>query len=197
MKKIFFGLASILAIIATTSGVAFAIYRARAEVSANRFSAGVLRVTIHKGEGFEIHLHDLAPGYEDKDYRYFDVHNHGSIAAEFFLSFVKTHGSNALYDALQIEIRDGGRHGHCDGAQIYSGKIADFKALTKVSQYYFAATSSHIDDEKDNVLAGRTMRICQKISFPDTGEDQNELQDTSVSFTERIDATQDKKPDAI
>ncbi|MDI6778296.1 MAG: hypothetical protein QMD77_03830 [Patescibacteria group bacterium] len=151
---------------------------------------------VNKGAGKPVTISNIAPGYTDTTYRWFDAYNKGTMPGELFMRFVKTAGDDNLYNSLRIELRDGGYQGNCDGNVFYTGYIKDFPSGDKISLYNVHAAVSSIDDVKDNIPANYTMRVCQKVSLPETGTNQNNLQGKSVTFDEQISDMQDAKPDS-
>jgi len=197
MKKILLSLVMITLTSAIAIGVTRAYFSANGSVESNTVATGTLLLDINKGNGKEISLSNIAPGYTDDTYRWFDAYNKGTLPAEFFMSFFVNSGSTDLYNALNIELRDGGWVGACDGPLIYNGSLSAWVNKTKISEFNVHAATSTLDAVADNIPANYTMRVCQKISFPETGTDQNALQGQSVTFTERIDSTQDANPDLV
>lgn len=195
MKRIILSLAMVAAAGSVLVGGVYAYFSAIGSVNNNTVATGTLLLTVNKGAGKEIALSGIAPGYTDSTYRWFDAFNNGTLPAEYFFKFEKTAGDDALYNALVIELRDGGYTGACDGPVFYTAKLSEWVDNTKISQHNVHATNSATDAVNDNIRAGWTMRVCQKISLPETGVDQNELQGKSVIFNEVVNATQDVDPD--
>lgn len=186
-----------IAAAALAGGATYAYFSAQGSVENNQVSTGTLKLDVNEGEGKPITVSDIAPGYADNEYRWFDAFNKGTSPAEFFMAFTMDSGDQALYDALRIELRDGGYTGECDGPAIYDGLLKDFVENSKISAFNVHAATSGIDATADNIPAGYTMRVCQKIALPETGLDQNALQDTSVTFTETVNSRQDSDPDKL
>lgn len=197
MKTIVFSFSLIVAALALVATVTQAYFSASGSITENTVSTGTLTLAVNAGAGKPVTLSNIAPGYVDSSYRYFDAFNNGSLPAEFFFAFDYATGSADLYNALSVELRDGGYTGACDGPVIYNGLISAFSNNSKISQYNVHANSSAIDGELDNINAGWTMRVCQKISFIDSGGDQNALQGQSVTFSETVNSRQDKNPDLL
>lgn len=194
MKNIIKSLVIVVAIAAVASIATWAYFSASDSVNGNTVATGTLKLQINEGAGKPITVSNIAPGYADSTYRLFDAYNYGTLPGEMFFRFANATGSTPLWNALKIELRDGGSTGACDGQVFYDGLISAFTAQ-KVSQYNVHASTSAIDAVADNIPANYTMRICQKISLPETGTDQNALQGTSVTFDEQVSDMQDANPD--
>lgn len=199
MKKILLSLAVVVLVGSVAAGATAAYFSASGAVTGNTVATGTLLLDVNKGAGKAISLSNIQPGYADSSWRWFDAYNHGSLPAEYFMRFDVTAGDTGLYNALNIELRDGGYTGACDGPAIYNGSLSAWVANSKISQYnvHAYASDSSRDAVLDDIRPGYTMRVCQKISFPDSLTDQNALQGKSVTFTETVNAMQDASPDLL
>jgi hypothetical protein len=187
MSKILVSLLTIAFAATISVGATAAVFTDEDSVVGNTIATGTLSMTINEGVNKPISVSNWKPG--DSIEGWFDAFNNGSLDAEYWFYAQKTGGDNALGDQLMIQLRDGGFTGTCDGPVIYNGKLKDlagFANKTKTSDNNVHAASTA---GADNIRAGWTQRICQKVWLPESAD--NSAMGKSFTFNEVVYATQD------
>jgi predicted ribosomally synthesized peptide with SipW-like signal peptide len=136
------------------------------KIEGNTFSAGTLTLSEAHGTLKPWDVKNFAPGYKT-DWEYVSLTNTGSLAGRLTATVVKTGGSDDLFNALYIEVRNNAPDGHL----LYYGPL------------------NAINLGPYDINAGQTRTGWQRISLPDSG-DQNGLQGKSVTFDEVFNLTQ-------
>ncbi|PKN02449.1 hypothetical protein CVU76_00180 [Candidatus Dojkabacteria bacterium HGW-Dojkabacteria-1] len=194
MKQILASAMIIAALGALVVSSTVALFSDQGVISGNTVATGTLELTLNKSAGKPFTITDGYPGYET-GWEYMDIYNTGTMPFEAHVSFEKTAGDDDLYDALMIDMHASGGDGLCNTSDfgenlIYSGYLKDFPFQKLVSVYWHLANEDDASGSPaDNIRAGWTMRVCQKLSI-DSGAG-NEIMGKSVTFSEIVDAMQD------
>lgn len=185
--KIFKSLFVVLAMAAMVVGATSAIFTDTDSVVGNTFSTGTLDIVVNEGTNKPMSVSGMLPG--DSISGWFDAYNQGSLEAEYWFYIDNVTGDTALRDALQIELKDGGYTGACDGPTIYTGPLSAL--IGSANQNMTSDNNVHAGSTNggDNIRAGWTQRICQTVTLPSTAG--NEVQGQTVTFDEVMYATQD------
>lgn len=163
-----------------------AVFSSQDSVVGNTIATGTLKLKINEGVNKPISVSGWQPG--DSIQGWFDAFNQGTLNAEYWFYIQKTGGDDALANQLKIELRDGGYTGACDGPIIYSGNMvhllgATNKIMTSNKNVHAASTPGG-----DDIRAGWTQRLCQKVWLPDTAD--NSAMGKTLTFDEVVYATQ-------
>jgi predicted ribosomally synthesized peptide with SipW-like signal peptide len=173
-----------------------ALFNDQKVIAGNTVATGTVGLTLNSSEGKPYSVTDGFPGFET-DWEYMDIFNTGDMPFEAYVSFEQTGGDVVLYDALMMEMVSAGGDGVCNTADfgefpIYNGLLKDFPAQSLVSSENFWHLANEDDasgSPADNIRAGFTMRVCQKLSIDE--EAGNEIMGKTVEFSEIVDAMQD------
>ncbi len=193
MVRIAKSIAIISAIAALAIGATGAYLTADGRINHNSIATGTLLLQVNKGANKPINVSNWKPG--DSVTGWFDAYNYGTLEAEYWFYIGNVSGDTALKNALMIELRDGGYTGAGDGPIIYTGPLTGLIGtanMTKTSDNNVHAGSTA---GGDNIRAGWTQRIYQKIWLPTTAG--NEVMGKTLGFDEFVHATQDIDPDVI
>jgi len=125
-----------------------------------------------------------------------DVYNSGSLPFEAQLTVGQTSGDANLYNVVNITMKTVGWDSDCtngDGGEkvIYSGPVSAFPngITASDSAYWHLANEDDASGGPDNIRAGWSERICQKVGVDSSAD--NSVQGTSTTFVETVDAVQD------
>lgn len=201
MKKILLSLGIIAAVAAVIVGGTMAVFSDQKKIEGNTVSTGTLELTLNKSAGKPFSVSGMAPG-DVTGWEYMDIFNGpfpavpGQLPFEAEMTVNKTAGDAVLWNALEIEMKTSGWDSDCtngDGGEglIYNGLINAFPAGMTVSDiaYWHNANEDDGTGPPDNIRAGWSERVCQRVKLPSTAG--NEVQGKSVTFEEVVDAVQD------
>lgn len=159
----------------------------------NSAQAGTLDLNINTTVGKPFNITDMKPG-DASDWAFFSLGNPGSLPlVPYFRLDGPTSGSQDLYDALEIDIHDSGFDNSCGntGDIVYhSGPLSD---ITGVASRILTNGDPNWS-QKGYMPSSEAQILCQRIRFPDTGQDQSSLEGLAVTFDEFLDAEQVPSP---
>lgn len=158
--KILKSLVIVVAMAAIAAGATGALFSGQGSIAGNTFTAGTLTIDITHGALKPWDVKNFAPGYVTA-WEQASITNTGSIAGNLTMSAPYTVGSPDLYNALNIEI-------NINGTEVYNGPV----------------NSVNIGTVPVLLNAGNTLTIWQRVSLPDSGGDQNYLQNKTTNFDE-------------
>jgi len=192
--KIIASLGLVVAVAAATVGSTIAVFSDQGEVAGNTVAMGTLELTVNHSQGKPITVSNAYPGWKMGTWENLDVFNSGSLPFETHFSFKKTTGSLALYKKLTVELRSSGFDSNCDDSDplIYNGLIKDFtpQMLISTAPYWHLANEDDgSGSPADNIRAGYSMRVCQKVGVDPSAP--NSVIGQTVTFSEVVDAMQD------
>ena len=193
MKQILASAMIIAALGALVVSSTVALFNDQETIAGNTVATGTLALTLNHTAGKPYAITGGYPGYTT-GWEYIDIFNEGDMPFEAYMTFTKTGGNTALYDALMIQLESAGGDGVCDNGDfgenaIYTGYLKDFTPQTLVSSYWHNANEADASGGPDNIRPGWTMRVCQKLSIdPAAG---NIIMGKTVTFSEIVDAMQD------
>ncbi len=165
--KILKSLVIVFAMAALVGGLTGAYFSDQKKIEGNTVAAGTLYLEVGHGELKPWTISNFAPGYTT-EWEQASTTNTGSISGNLAIYTQKTDGDDALYDALNIEVREGSS----EGLVLYDGPING----ASIGPY-------SLDPEQTRIG-------WQRVYMPDSGEKQNDLQGLSVTFDEIFDLTQ-------
>jgi len=195
MRKIALSLLSVTALVLAMVGGTMALFTDQGVVAGNTIATGTLDLTLNRSAGKLFSISNAYPGYMS-GWEYADIFNSGSLPFEALMSVSKTGGDDGLWSYVNIEMKTSGWNSDCtdgDGGErlVYSGRASAFtNGMTVSNQAYWHLANE--DDGKggpDNVRAGYSERICQRVGVDSTAD--NVVQGKSVTFQEVVDAVQD------
>lgn len=195
MRRIIVSFLTIFAVVVMVAGGTTAVFSDTESIEDNTVATGTLDLTLNESEGKPFSISDAYPGYVS-GWEYMDVFNTGSLPFEAELSVAQTSGDAALWAVLTLEMETAGGDGICatdDFSEntIYSGLASGFPNGITASDiaYWHLANEDDASGGPDNIRAGWSERICQRVGVDSSAG--NEVQGTSVTFTETVDAVQD------
>ncbi|KKR06015.1 MAG: hypothetical protein UT34_C0001G0055 [candidate division WS6 bacterium GW2011_GWF2_39_15] len=196
MKRILSSLVVIAALGALAVSSTLAVFSDTEIISGNTIATSTLDLTLNHSEGKPFSIENAVPGTMS-EWEYADIFNSGDLPFEAYMSFDMTSGAPALWNAVVVELETAGGDGICntdDFAEntIYNGPIADFADETLVSTIDFWHLANEDDASgtpEDNVRAGWTERICQRVGVAEDAPE--EAMDASVTFDEIVLTAQD------
>ncbi len=194
MRQILTSAMIIAALGALVVNSTFALFTDQEIIAGNTVATGELALTLNHTAGKPYDIQNAYPGFQD-GWEYMDIFNSGLMPFEAYVSFEKTGGSTDLYNALKMEMEEAGGDSVCNTNDfgenpIYNGFVKDFAPQTLVSHLWQHANEEDASGSPaDNIRAGWTMRVCQKLSID--SEAGNEIMGESVTFSEIVDAMQD------
>jgi len=192
MKRTVLSLFLILVSIAAIIQATRAYFTSTEKVLSNSVATGVLNYHIQaKSDGKPWNLSDLRPGY-NSGWESLTMTSSSLPLKPYFYLDDQT-GDSDLYNALEIDLYDSGTADDCSdpltgGVLYYSGPVSAItgegsKRLVNDDPTWGSAAGSHMP-------ANQTQILCQRIRFPASQSDQNNLQGKSVGFTEYLYATE-------
>ena len=193
MKQILMSVLILAALGALVVSGTVALFSDQEVIAGNTVATGTLELTLNHTAGKPFSITEGYPGYTT-GWEYMDIYNTGSLPFEAHLTFSKTAGSTALYDALKIKLVSAGADGICNSGDfgeylIYDGYVKDFPTQKLISSANYWHLADGSGDPADNIRPGYTMRVCQKLSIDLAAG--NEIMGKSVTFSEIVDAMQD------
>lgn len=191
MKQILASAMIIAALGALVVSSTVALFSDQETIAGNTVATGTLELTLNHTAGKPYAITGGYPGYMT-DWEWIDIYNTGDLPFEAYMSFAKTGGSTTLYDALKMELYATGTDDVCGGGDdvlIYNGYIKNFPTSKLVSSYWHHANEDDGTGGPDNIRAGWTMGVCQRLSISSTAG--NEIMGKTVTFSEIVDAMQD------
>ena len=196
MFRIAKSLVIILAIAVLAIGATKAYFSDQKSIPGNTFATGTLRLTLNHSDGKPFNVEGAYPGYQT-GWEYMDVFNGpfspvaGQLPFEAYTWLNRTGGSQALYDALEIDLYDSGWDSDCgngDDEYIYSGLLTGISGQSLRVQTSDKDPNSGGTPGNDDIRPGWSQRVCQRLRLPASAD--NSLQDLSTIFDEVVDATQ-------
>lgn len=184
---------TILAMVALVATATGAYFTADGSVTGNTFATGTLKLAVNKGANKPMVVSNWKPG--DSITGWFDAYNYGTLEAEYWFYIANVSGSSDLKNALMIELRDGGYTGAGDGPIIYSGPLTGLIGTANMNKTSDNNVHAGSTAGGDNIRAGWTQRIYQKVWLPTTAG--NNVMGKTLTFDEIVHATQDIDPDVI
>jgi predicted ribosomally synthesized peptide with SipW-like signal peptide len=196
MKQILVSTLILVALGALVTSGTVALFNDQKTIAGNTVATGTLELTLNHTAGKPYTISEAYPGYIT-GWEYIDIYNTGSLPFEAHMSFAKTAGDTALYNALEMRLESAGGDSICDNGDygeylIYDGYLKDFptqKLVSTASYWHLANEGDGSGSPADNVRPGYSMRVCQQLSI-DSGAG-NEIMGKSVTFSEIVDAMQD------
>lgn len=196
MKKILASASILAALGALVVSGTVALFNDQETLAGNTVATGTLELTLNESAGKPYSITNGYPGYTT-GWEYIDIFNTGSLPFEAHISFIKTDGSQKLYDALKMVMKTAGWDSDCtnnDGGEVtfYNGYVKDFptqKLVSSLNYWHLANEDDGSGSPADNIRAGYSERVCQKLSID--GSAGNEIMGKSVIFSEIVDAMQD------
>lgn len=196
MKKILASLLVIGVVGSLLTSATFAVFTDQEVLAGNTVATGDFELTLNHSAGKPFSISDAYPGYVS-DWEYIDIYNSGETPFEARLSFDQTSGDTALYDELTIELKTSGFDADCTNGDagegtIYSGLLSAYPASTVVSSltyWHLANEDDASGSPADNIRAGWTERVCQRVGVDATAD--TTIMGMSTTFDEIVDAMQD------
>lgn len=181
MKKVTLSLATIALVAVMAVGATYAVFSSSASITDNTFATGTLEIRIN-GEpsvvGFNVD--GAYPGYCTTEYMKV-VNNYGDPyfagpstlpAEELVISAVKTGGSQALYDALEITVET--NRGWASRMDVFDGQL---KNLNEADMF---------DPRWTELLPGHSQDMWYTVCLPASAG--NSLQGKTTTFDLKVDA---------
>ncbi len=194
-------LVMVIATVVLVAGATKSVFSDQEEIADNTISTGTLALTLNHSAGKPFSIDNAYPGFVS-DWEYLDIFNApfpavaGQLPFEANMSINKTGGSDALWNYIRIEMKTSGNDSDCtnnDAGEktIHNGLANTFVNGTVVSDiaYWSLANEDDLSGPPDNIRAGFTERICQRVGVDNSAD--NTVQGQSVTFTEVVDAVQD------
>jgi len=196
MKQILASAMIIAALGALVVSSTVALFSDQESVAGNTVATGTLELTVNESVGKPYNITNGYPGYTT-GWEYIDIFNSGNLPFEAHISFEKTGGNTALYNALMMEMKTSGWDSDCtngDGGEVtfYDGYVSAFtpQMLVSTLNYWHLANEDDASGSPaDNIRAGYSEGVCQKLSIDSTAG--NEIMGKTVTFSEVVDAMQD------
>lgn len=195
MRKILLSIMTVALVSAAVVGVTRAYFSDQGSIAGNTVATGTLDLTLNHSAGKPFSVTNAYPGYW-ANWEYMDVYNSGSLPFEAQMTVSETGGPSALWNYILLEMETSGWDSTChngDGGErvIYSGFANVFPNGSVVSDtaYWHLANEDDGSGPPDNVPAGYSERICQRVGV-DTSAG-NDVQGISATFDEVVDAVQD------
>lgn len=188
----------IVAVALVAGAGTYAIFSETVEVTGNTVAAGTFNLTVNKSAGKPYNVTDAFPGFQTPNWENIDIFNEGSLPFEASISFAKTSGSDALYNKLRIVLKTD-VDSNCDNliageAIIYDGLISTFPAgatnpISSINYWGNANEDDASGSPADNIRAGWSERVCQKVGVDNSAG--IEIQGQTTTFKEVVNAVQD------
>lgn len=201
MKRIILGVFAISLVLALAVGATVAQFSDIETIADNTFATGTLELTLNESAGKPFSVTGAYPGYQTS-WEYMDIFNGpfppvtGQLPFEAVMTVSQTGGDATLWSALEIDMKTSGWDSDCtnnDAGEglIHSGLISAFPNGATVSAvaYWHLANEDDGLGGPDNIRAGYSERICQRLRLPSSAG--NDVQGQSVTFNEVVDAVQD------
>ena len=185
MKKIAFSLVVVSLMASVAIGATYAVFSSSEKVEGNTVATG--KLSYHVGSktlGKPWNVDELYPDYAS-GWETLSMINDGTLNLHPFF-YLEDEGSNAeLLDVLYLELVDSGADDDCesgDEVPYYNGPLSGLMGLVN---------KQSVEGDPDWVAngfmpVGAEQTLCQRLSFPDPGEDRDDYQDLSASFTEYL-----------